>query len=293
MAAGYLSFKKGWVDKHGSSQISALIVKIFNPTLMLSITIGSDYKPSAGLVIENLVLMAIFFASLMLIGPIVSRLLRIKAPNRLLFNIMFIFCNLGFMGIPLVTSLFGENETFYLTWYILGFNFLFYTYGLFTFSKISGGGESFSIKRIFNSGVIAGIIAILYFAFPVNLPTIAVDMISYAAEMCVPLSMLVTGFALAKTNLKEAFREPQLYGFILIKMILLPIAVSFVIGILKGDLINPVIGGIMVLMYGMPNASLPIIVCEEYGIKSDMLSCGYALTTLLALVTLPIVTLFI
>lgn len=79
----------------------------------------------------------------------------------------------------------------------------------------------------------------------------------------------------------------------IVAMIIIPIAASFIIGIFNSNVISPVIGGIMILMYGMPNASLPIIVCEEYGIKSDMLSCGYALTTILALVTLPIVTLFI
>lgn len=60
MIAGYIAFKKGWVDEHGSSQISSLIVKIFNPILMLSITIGSEYRPSARLIIENIVLMVIF-----------------------------------------------------------------------------------------------------------------------------------------------------------------------------------------------------------------------------------------
>lgn len=56
MIAGYIAFKKGWVDEHGSSQISSLIVKIFNPILMLSITIGSEYRPSSRLIIENIVL---------------------------------------------------------------------------------------------------------------------------------------------------------------------------------------------------------------------------------------------
>lgn len=293
MVAGYYSYKKGWVNDHGSAQISSMVVKIFNPAIIISTSVGSDYHPPARLVIENIILVVIFFASLILLGPVVARLIRVKPKNRLLFQIMFIFVNLGFMGIPLVTSLFGEDETFYLTWYILGFNLVFYTYGLYTFGKISGNGQSFSIKKMFNSGVIACLIAIAYFLFPIDLPEVAVDMLFCLSDLCVPLGMMVTGFALAKTNLKEVFTDVQTYAFIAVKMVVLPIIVALIIGVLKGNLIHTVTGGIMVLMYGMPNASLPIIVCEENGIESEMLSSCFALTTLLSIVTLPIVTSFI
>lgn len=293
MFAGYLSFKQGWVTRKGSSQISSLIVKIFNPALIIATSIGSEYKPSAHLIIMNIILVAAFFGSLILLSPVICRLLRVDEENRVLFRIMFTFCNLGFMGIPLVSSLFGESETFFVSWYILGFNFLFYSYGLNTFARITGKDEKFNPARMFNSGMVAGLLAVLFFILPVQLPSIVVDSVVYVSSLCVPLSMLVTGFALAQIELKSVFTDAKMYLYIAIKMVAIPIAASFALKLIFGLSLSPVVGGIMILMYGMPNASLPIIVCEEYGVESEMLSRGYALSTILCLITLPIVTYFI
>ena len=111
MFAGYLSFKQGWVTRKGSSQISSLIVKIFNPALIIATSIGSEYKPSAHLIIMNIILVAAFFGSLILLSPVICRLLRVDEENRVLFRIMFTFCNLGFMGIPLLEVLLPEART--------------------------------------------------------------------------------------------------------------------------------------------------------------------------------------
>lgn len=292
MLAGYYSFKKGWVTHKGSAQISSMIVKIFNPALIIASTAGSEYKPEGDLIITNLIIVAIFFGSLIFLAPIAARILRVEQKNRMLFRIMFTFCNLGFMGIPLVSGLFGEEQIFFVTWYILGFNFLFYSYGIFTFDKMTGKSSSFKPAKMFNSGVIACLIAFLLFLLPVNLPVIAVDSLAYVADLCVPLSMLVTGFALAQADLKMVFSDVKMYFYVAIKMIALPIAIAVIIKLVGGTL-DPVITGIMILMYGMPNASLPIIVCEEYDIESEMLSSGYALSTILCIITLPLVTYFI
>lgn len=43
--------------------------------------------------------------------------------------------NLGFMGIPLVSNVYGENLIIFVAFYILGYNILIYTYGLYLASK--------------------------------------------------------------------------------------------------------------------------------------------------------------
>lgn len=294
MVASYISFKKGWVNRQGSAQISSMIVRIFNPALIISTIVSSSAKPSADLVASNLVLVVVLFASLILFGPVFASLLRVDGCNRQLFRIMFAFCNLGFMGIPLVTSLYGESEAFFVAWYLLGFNFLFYTWGLHVFNLAAGVNEKFEPKKLLNAGTIACAIAILLYFLPVGLPMIITESVSYVASLCVPCSMLVTGFALAQIDLRTVFTDAKMYLYLFIKMLVIPIGVSFVMKSFCPMFgLSPMLVGIMVIMYGMPSGSLPIIVCEEYGLESEMLSRGYALTTILALVTLPVVTLFI
>ena len=51
--------------------------------------------------------------------------------------------------------------------------------------------------------------------------------------------------------------------------------------------------GIFILLYGMPNGSMPVIACESFDVDADLCSRGYALTTLLSLFTIPFVTMFV
>lgn len=294
MLAGYISFRRGWVNATGSQQLSAMIVKIFNPALIIATAVGGDTKPSGDQVASNLVLVVILFASLIVLGPVVASILHVDGTNRSLFRIMIVFCNLGFMGIPLVSSLYGESETFFVAWYILGFNFLFYSWGLDVFAKAAGRSEKFSPRKLLNSGMIAGVIAVALFFLPIELPAIVADSVTYVSSLCVPCSMLVTGFALAQIDLRTVFTDGKMYCYIAIKMLAIPIIAALLLRTLGGAMgLNPVVAGIMVIMYGMPSGSLPIIVCEEYGLESEMLSRGYALTTILALITLPLITLML
>lgn len=291
--AGYIAYKKHWVSDRGSSEVSKLIVNIFNPALIIATVVGADERPETVLVLQNVVLVCILFGTMILLSPVIARILRVPAGDRTLYMIMLVFTNLGFMGIPLIGSLYGQNATFYVSLYILMYNLLFYSFGLYLFKRQMYGEGKFSIRQMFNPGMFACLVALFFFLVPIKLPFVAIDFICYLSDACVPLSMIVTGFALAHTDLKAIFTEGRLYGYVAIKMIVIPIIAALVITHLPGIHLNPVVGGIMALMYGMPNGSMPVIVSEEYGMDSEVCSKLYALTTLVTIVTLPVVALFV
>ncbi|MBQ0078421.1 MAG: AEC family transporter [Eubacterium sp.] len=291
--AGYIAFKKHWVTDKGSSEVSKLIVNIFNPALIIATVVGADERPSAELVMQNVILVCILFGTMIALSPIIARVLRVPKDERTLYMIMLVFTNLGFMGIPLIGSLYGQSATFYVSLYILMYNLLFYSFGLYLFKRQMNTAGKFSIKQMCNPGMFACLVALFFFLVPIQLPFVAIDFISYLADACVPLSMIVTGFALAHINLKEIFTEARLYGYVFIKQLFLPIVAALIIMHLPGVNLNPVVAGILPLMYGMPNGSMPVIVSEEYGMDNTACSKLYALTTLVTIVTLPIVTLFV
>ena len=183
MLIGYLSYKKKWVSDDTSSQISGLIVNIFNPALIISGVIGSVGNGNWNLVITDLILAVILFVVLILISPAFVRILGVKKDERNIYAVMLIFSNLGFMGIPIIEELYGREANFYVALYTLVYNILFYTYGIYLFEKeraMQTGQKAkiiFHWKKMINPGMVACLAALLIFAFQIDAPAPAVSFV--------------------------------------------------------------------------------------------------------------------
>ena len=131
MFIGYLSYKKQWITDHTESQLSGLVLNIFNPALIISGVVGSSENGNWTMVLTNLLLAVILFAILILISPLFVRILRIPKNQRNIYSVMLIFSNLGFMGIPIIEELYGKGAIFYVVLYSFVYSIIFYSYGIF------------------------------------------------------------------------------------------------------------------------------------------------------------------
>ena len=130
MFIGYLSYKKQWITDHTESQLSGLVLNIFNPALIISGVVGSSENGNWTMVLTNLLLAVILFAILILISPLFVRILRIPKNQRNIYSVMLIFSNLGFMGIPIIEELYGKGAIFYVVLYSFVYSIIFYSYGI-------------------------------------------------------------------------------------------------------------------------------------------------------------------
>ena len=145
----------------------------------------------------------------------------------------------------------------------------------------------FQWKKLINPGVFACLVSLVIFSLRLEVPGTAVDFLDYLGGAAVPLSMMMTGVSLAKMSLREVFTEWKMYQFTFVKMLVIPVIAALII---RNFSVDPMLAGIMVLMYGMPNGSMPVMLAVDYGMDSSLCSRGIVLTTLLSLITLPIVT---
>lgn len=88
---GFFCFRKGWLTKQGTSEISNLIVNVFNPLLMISTALSGSGSIPQNLMAQNLILMALFYGLMILLGPVVAKLLRVQGNDRKLVTIMLVF----------------------------------------------------------------------------------------------------------------------------------------------------------------------------------------------------------
>lgn len=291
MVTGFICYKKHFVNDNGYKNISSIIVNILNPLLIISGVLNKETAYSKKIIGENILLVVILFLMLTILSLIYIKLTRPPKKEVSSYRLMMLFSNLGFMGIPLVSNVYGEKSIIFVAFYILGYNILIYTYGIYLASKDNETASvHFEFKKLINPGVTACIIAIIIFVFKITVPNFVESFVNYMGNASIPLSMMAIGISLASSNLKNVFMNVRLLFFAVTKMLIIPI---ICILIMKNFGFDSEALGIFVLMLSMPVGSIVTLMETEYGGKDGRISSsGIALTTVLSIVTIPIVALF-
>lgn len=284
---GYISHKTGIVQEGASKSLSALVINVCNPAVI----IGSALSRDDSITYQNIILAVIagfvVYLILFVASLIIPKLLRVEAKWKNHYALMCVFGNSAFIGIPVVSAVLGQSALFYVSIMIVYFNLFFYTYGL---ALCDGSVKDFSFKNFLNTGNVAIIIMLIVFILNIQLPTVISDTLTHMANATTFLAVLVIGINLAHTKILSIFTEKKLYLFVLLRFVLLPIGASF---ILKLFIQDPLIYGVMIIMMAVPVANSPLMRMEETGGDSSLLSKGVIFSTVCALVTIPIVTLFV
>lgn len=299
MLTGFIIFRLKWTDQDMVSRLSGLVVNIFNPFLTISSVFGKTYSATGNLFWENLILVLVFYGILFAAGFILVAVIRPAKPESPIYRLMTLLPNCGFMGIPVVSSLLGTQYIIYVAIYMLAYNIIIYTYGIFLVKKSCPDKEQRTIKTslwqqlrplFFNSGVIASAVALIFFfgGFPV--PESVESFCRYMGNPCIPLSMILIGCSLAAANLPAMLKNIRLYGFLLLKMLIVPVSCTLLTRVFPFD---SAIHTLFILMLSMPAGSMVVLVTEQYGGRTECAASGVALSTLASIVTIPVVSLFL
>ena len=299
MLIGFLIFHLHWLEQDTVSRLSRLVVNIFNPFLTISSVFGKSYAATGSLFWENLLLVGIFYGILFVAGILLVVLIRPEKADSPIYRLMTLLPNCGFMGIPVVSALLGKQYIIYVAIYMLAYNIIIYTYGIHLVTKEKKCREKETRPRDFlrklrpiflNSGVIASVIALILFFGDFTVPESVESFCNYMGNPCIPLSMMLIGCSLAAANIPAMLKNIRLYGFLLLKMLLVPISCTLLIRHLPFD---PAILKLFILMLSMPAGSMVVLVTEEYGGRTECAASGVALSTLVSIITIPIVSLFL
>ena len=110
--AGYICGKVNLMNQALSKGLSNLIVNLTCPALIIASTMG-DNMPDRSLILPLLAIGTITYAILLVIASHLPKLFGIKAEERGLYSFMLTFGNVGFIGYPIVASIFGNEAVFY------------------------------------------------------------------------------------------------------------------------------------------------------------------------------------
>ncbi len=310
MLVGYFCYKKGMINKDACQGLSKLVVNIMNPLLVIDGVIGKNTGGAAEKLLQNLLLTVIYFAVLIVLSIPVAKLLRVPKNEEYLYRLMLTFSNVGFMGIPVITGLYGKEAMVYIVFYMMLYNILLYTYGIHLVSCSVKAANStkdtvdintasdtsaetpgrLRLPRFLNIGVISCIIAVLIFVFRINVPQSAADFINMTGQCAVPLSMILIGASMAQRDLKKIIMDKKIYVFLGIRLLLIPIAAALIIRNLP---VERMMAGVFGLMLAMPVGSIVVLVASEQGADETVCTRGSVISTLLSVITIPVVAAFL
>ena len=283
MIIGYIANKKNILDVNMNKKISSLLLNITAPALILSSVVNESSEGDPKLVLEVVILSVILYAVLPLAGIFLAKILRVPKEDENLYQFMTIFSNIGFMGFPVIESIFGSSAVFFAAIINLVFNVFCFSYGIYLISE--SNELSFDIKTLINPGIIVSIIAIIIYITNIEVSPIIKEVTSMVGGITTPLAMMLIGSSLAQIPIKEVFLEKRLYPYTFIKQVIIPIIFLLV---LKYFVTNELILGIIIITSAMPVGTITIMFCNEYEGNIKLASKAIFITTLFSVITIPV-----
>lgn len=287
MGIGFFCSKKEIITEEVSKKLSAIVVNIANPAMVLTGCMGENKMEGRELLMVAVIVAAVYGA-LVALAMIIPGLLKVEKEKKGTYQAMTVFSNIGFMGFPVISAVYGNGALLYASLFMIPYNVLIYTYGV---AAMTSGGEKkrekISMGRIFNVGVIACIITIIFYLLKVSMPVFVENTINQLSNLTAPLSMMVIGASLSKMRLKELFMDGKLLLFSAIKLLVIPIVGVMII---RQFVENDIICGVCMVMLATPVGSMTAMLAQQYDGDYEMASKGVALTTILSVATMPLVS---
>ena len=284
MMIGYVACKKEYFDQEFGKKLSWLVVNVANPMLAISAVVNNEEQIAKKDFYVTVLLAICFYAFFLILAQILPRLIGVQKSDIGVYKMMTTFNNIGFMGFPVIAAAYGNGALIYAVPFSIMFNILCYTWGIQT---LCGGGEKGNWKRIINIGTISGIFSIVLFFMQIPVPKMICSLSAGLSNLTGPLSMLVIGISIAAMELKDLFTDVKLLKFAFIKLLVVPVAAMLLV---CQVIDNQLICEVFLVMMATPAASMCAMLSQQYGGDYELAAKGVALTTILSVVTMPIVS---
>ena len=282
IGAGYACAKLRVITQRGAAQMTTVLLFISTPCLIIT-----SLQETIGKGTVNMQAIAVAAGVAVLsnvIGIAVSVLIFRKQEDRRKKVLRFavVYSNCGFMGVPLVQAVLGDQGVVYASVTIAVFNVFVWTHG---FAMMSGD-EKVSVKKILlNPGVLGLAVGLPLFACSVRLPRVIGTPISSFSALNTPLAMLVIGNYIARVNLRELFLDKDIYSVCFYRLVLVPALFLGTLWLLKPD---PIVFLSAMILSSAPAAANTVLFAAQYGSDVKLASKAVAITTLLSIFTMPV-----
>ena len=281
IAAGYAANHLGYLGGETDQKLSKLILNITMPAMIVAAVITGEELPEISVILSILEVGVVFYVLEFAFVLTVPKLLPGTAGQKGVYRYTLAFPNVGFIGYPVAVALYGEGALFYAAILALPFNLLSYSLGPL---MLAGAGR-FRWRQLLSPCIVASVLGLVLALTRLRPPAMVGEMLDFVGSITVPLSLLVVGSLLAHMSPGKVLRSPKLWVLSVLRLLVMP---AFLCLVLRGMHIEAMVLGIAVSQMGMPVAVNGTLLSMEYGGDTEAMAQVTFLTTLGAIVTIPV-----
>jgi len=320
MVPGILMKKLGLAPDGFGKGLSKLVLYIAQPALIFLAYVRDFDKE----ILLNSVWVLLLSVAVHIIFSIISLASFKKAPDNMRRMLRFatIFSNAAFMGIPLIGAVLEESypgATMYASIYNITFNLFLWSLGVYICTDdrdedgdgVTDGDVATDYhevrkkkkskasigKALLHPVTLAAALGLVFFILPINsyVPDIITDSLSMLKSLVAPLSMVVIGLRLAEMDFRGVTKDKYMYLFLAMRHVILPAIVVLLIKLLTlcGVAISPVVTLVTVILAAAPAASSATMFAEQFDCDAVYVSRIVAISTILSIVTMPLIIMLV
>lgn len=281
---GFIIVKAKLLKAEDSKILSVTVLYLIIPCVIIN-AFQVDYTPQT--VKGLLIALAGSVMTQVILLIVVSILGRVFHLNEVEVASIY-YSNSGNLIVPIVTFILGKE------WVLYGCVFMSVQL-VFIWThckKIISRESTYDWRKIvLNINMISIAIGIILFLTRIHLPAIINNTLSAVGSMIGPASMIVTGMLFAGMDFKQIFANKRVYFVSFFRLIIVPVIALFLIKCSQLSTFSSNGNKLMMIVFLAiitPSASTVTQMCQVYGNDSQYASAINVVTTLLAIVTMPL-----
>ena len=281
---GFIIVKAKLLKAEDSKILSVIVLYLIIPCVIIN-AFQVDYTPQT--VKGLLIALAGSVMTQVILLIVVSILGRVFHLNEVEVASIY-YSDSGNLIVPIVTFILGKE------WVLYGCVFMSVQL-VFIWThckKIISRESTYDWRKIvLNINMISIAIGIVLFLTRIHLPAIINNTLSAVGSMIGPASMIVTGMLFAGMDFKQIFANKRVYFVSFFRLIIVPVIALFLIKCSQLSTFSSNGNKLMMIVFLAiitPSASTVTQMCQVYGNDSQYASAINVVTTLLAIVTMPL-----
>ena len=282
---GYALCKLDYMGDKFDQKLSSIVIDVTCPALILSSVMGTEL-PDRSLILPLLGVGFLTYVVLLVFGFWVPQFVSKDRDEQGMIGFALMFANVGFIGYPIVSSIFGAKAVFYAALLNMPNTFFIFTAGVMLV-KGEYSVRKLNLKLLFSPAMIAAFVAALLVALDVHTPEIVARPVTMVGNITVPAALMIIGSSMARLPLHDIIGSPKVYVASVVRLGVVPLSLYFLFKVCG---VSDIVNEINTVVIAMPVASFGTMFCMKYGRNPALMTEMTFITTVGSIFTIPLIT---
>ena len=294
VVVGYIAGKWGYMGGTFDKKLSKVVIDITCPALILSSAMTGEL-PDRRYILPLLGISVLTYLLLTGVALLLPRFLTKKKDDEGVIGFAMMFGNVGFMGYPIVASIFGHEAVFYAAVLNVVNTFTVFTIGTML---VVGKNQESSVaekemsrkkmlrKVLYSTPMLSAYLTMLIVALEIkDIPEFISQPLTMIGNITVPAALLIIGSSMSQLPLRALLGNGTIYATTLMRLAILPVGIHYLMTLLG---FSSFVVGINTVVIAMPVATYGTILCLRHGKDTTLITEVTFITTLLAMISIPL-----